>query len=248
MPKQKNRRSRAWGIDCRVEAGVGGVLAEARGLWKWYGRGEARVAALRGVSLQVRRGEMLAVVGPSGSGKSVLLMILGGVEAPDRGGVVVDGVEVSRLPPRARAAWRRRSVGFVFQFFHLVPTLTALENVLLAMELAGRPRGRGERLERARKLLAMVGLEGKESRFPGELSGGEQQRVAIARALAHEPLLVLADEPTANLDTENKLRVVELLREAADSGQTVVFATHDERLASSADRVVRLVDGRVVEG
>ncbi len=221
------------------------VVAEARGVWKWYGRGEARVYALKGVDVKVYRGEMLAVVGPSGSGKSVLLMILGGVEVPDKGEVLAGGVRLSSLPPGRRAAWRRANVGFVFQFFHLVPTLTALENVLLGMEIAGRPE-KGERLRRALELLDFVGLKGKENRFPGELSGGEQQRVAIARALGPSPLLVLADEPTANLDTANKRRVVSLLRKATELGVTVVFATHDASLASEADRIVELRDGEVV--
>ncbi|MCE4604789.1 MAG: ABC transporter ATP-binding protein [Aeropyrum sp.] len=224
------------------------VLARAEGLWKWYGRGEGRIAALKGVSLEVRRGELLAVVGPSGSGKSVLLMILGGVEIPDEGEVIVDGVRVSSLPGGRRAAWRRRNVGFVFQFFHLMPTLTALENVLLGMELAGRPKERSERIRRAKELLEFVGLKGKEDRFPGELSGGEQQRVALARALGPEPLLVLADEPTANLDTANKERVVSLLKAATERGATVVYATHDPSLAKIADRVVRIRDGEVVDG
>ena len=225
---------------------MGEVLARVEGVWKWYGSGGGRVAALKGGSFEVYRGEMLAIVGPSGSGKSVLLMIMGGVEVPDKGRVVVDGVEVSSLPGGRRASWRRRNVGFVFQFFHLIPTLTALENVVLGMELAGRPRGRRERVERARKLLEFVGLKGKEDRFPGELSGGEQQRVAIARALGPQPLLVLADEPTANLDTANKVRVVKLLRASTEMGVTVVFATHDPELARDADRIVMIRDGEVV--
>lgn len=223
------------------------VVAHVEGVWKWYGKGEGRVAVLKGVSIDVRRGEFLAIVGPSGSGKSTLLMILGGLEVPDEGRVVVDGVEVSSLPPGKRAEWRRRSVGFVFQFFHLVPTLTALENVVLAMDLAGRPQSRTERVWRARGLLRFVGLAGKEDRFPGELSGGEQQRVAVARALGPSPLLVLADEPTANLDSANKRRIVELLRRAADEGATIVFATHDADLAASADRIVYIKDGVVQE-
>ncbi len=222
------------------------VLARVEDVWKWYGRGEGRIAALKGVSFEVYRGEMLAIVGPSGSGKSVLLMIMGGVEVPDKGRVVVDGVEVSSLPGGKRASWRRRNVGFVFQFFHLIPTLTALENVVLGMELAGRPRGKRERIERARRLLEFVGLKGKENRFPGELSGGEQQRVAIARALGPQPLFILADEPTANLDTANKLRVVKLLRASTEMGATVVFATHDPDLARDADRIVMIRDGEVV--
>ncbi len=163
---------------------------------------------------------------------------------PTKGTVKVLGEEISGKGESWRRRWRRRNVGIVFQFFHLVPTLTALENVVLSMELAGTP---GDRRARARELLEFVGLRGKEDKYPPELSGGEQQRVALARALAHNPPLVLADEPTANLDYENKVRVVKLLREAASNGRTVVFATHDPELARGADRVIRILDGRVVE-
>jgi len=215
-----------------------------RDVWKSYRVGGAVHYALRGVSLEVERGEFVAVVGPSGSGKSTLIHLLAGLDVPDRGVVSVGGVVVSGMSERGRVAWRRRNVGIVFQFLHLVPVLTALENVLLPMELAGVPRS--ERRERAMQLLEFVGLAGKAGRLPSELSGGEQQRVAIARALAADPPLVLADEPTANLDSENKWRVVELLREASRRGKTVVFTTHDLEVAGVADRVVRLSDGRVV--
>ena len=215
------------------------------GVWKVYRLGLVEVPALRGVSFTVERGEFAAVVGPSGSGKSTLIFLAAGIEAPTRGRIVALGEEISSRGEGWRRRWRRRNVGVVFQFFHLIPTLTALENVMLAMELAGTHKGR--RKERAMELLEFVGLASKADRYPYELSGGEQQRVAIARALAHDPPLLLADEPTANLDTENKRRVVELLREAAGNGRTVIFATHDPDLARGADRVVRLVDGRVVK-
>jgi putative ABC transport system ATP-binding protein len=219
-------------------------FVEVRDVWKDYVVGRVRVTALRGVSLDVDSGEFLAVTGPSGSGKSTLIYLLSGLDVPTRGLIRVGGVEVSQLDQASRASWRRRSVGVIFQFFHLIPTLTALENVLLTMELAGVPAGK--RVERALELLEFVGLKDKAGRYPWELSGGEQQRVAIARAIAHNPPLILADEPTANLDYENKVRIVELLREVSNAGKTVVFATHDVELARRADRVVHLRDGVVV--
>ncbi|GBF09058.1 antimicrobial peptide ABC transporter ATP-binding protein [Aeropyrum pernix] len=203
--------------------------------------GRVSTTVLKGVSFTASKGEFLGILGPSGSGKSTLIMLLAGIDTPDKGKVVVDGVEVSSLPPGARSSWRRRNVGIVFQFFHLIPTLTALENLLLGMEVAGVRKDR----DRAIGLLRFVGLEDKADRFPAELSGGEQQRVAIARALAHNPKLLLADEPTANLDYENKIKVVKLLRMAADKGTTVVFATHDQHLVEEADRIVEVRDGRV---
>jgi len=219
--------------------------ARLEGVWKEYRVGKVVVQALRGVDLVIPRGRLVALVGPSGSGKSTLIHLLAGIDVPSRGRVVVDGDEVSSMGRGERLRWRRRKVGIVFQFLHLVPVLTALENVMLPMELAGVPRG--ERRERALRLLEFVGLADKADRLPSELSGGEQQRVAIARALAADPPIILADEPTANLDVENKRRIVSLLREAAGKGRTVVYSTHDMGLAGEADVVVRLVDGRVVE-
>lgn len=215
-------------------------LISLSGVVKRYGG----VEALRGVDLEVSEGEFLAVVGPSGSGKSTLISIIAGLDRPDEGRVVVLGREISTMSPSARARWRRRSVGIVFQFFHLFPLLTALENVMLPMRIAGTYRGR--RRERAMELLRLVGAEHVADRYPGEMSGGEQQRVAVARALANDPPLLLADEPTASLDVENKGRIVELLSRLHDMGKTVVLTTHDPGLASGATRVVRLVDGRVV--
>jgi putative ABC transport system ATP-binding protein len=228
----------------RIQGALAMGFVEVRDVWKDYVVGRVRVTALRGVSLDVDSGEFLAVTGPSGSGKSTLIYLLSGLDVPTRGLIRVGEVEVSRLDQARRASWRRRSVGVIFQFFHLIPTLTALENVLLTMELAGVPAGK--RVERALELLEFVGLKDKAGRYPWELSGGEQQRVAIARAIAHNPPLILADEPTANLDYENKVRIVELLREVSNAGKTVVFATHDVELARRADRVVHLRDGVVV--
>lgn len=210
-------------------------------VWKEYASGGARTWALRGVNLKVGRGEFVAVVGPSGSGKSTMLYLIAGIEVPTKGAVVVDGLDIGKLGEGERTSWRRRRVAMIFQFFHLIPTLTALENVMLGVELSGSG-GRTEAL----RALERVGLGEKAGRFPWELSGGEQQRVAIARAIAMSAPLVLADEPTAFLDRENKMKVMELLRELNKEGRTVIFTTHDMELARFAERVVRLSDGQVV--
>lgn len=211
-------------------------------VWKSYRSGRVVEDVLKGVSFTIEKGTFTAIVGPSGSGKSTIIFLASGIDVPTRGSVRVLGDEISGRSESWRRSWRRRNVGIVFQFFHLIPTLTALENVMLAMELAGK--GRDE--SRARDLLEFVGLGRKADNYPSELSGGEQQRVALARALAHDPPVILADEPTANLDYDNKVRVVGLLREVADRGKTVVFATHDPELARSSDAIVRVLDGRVV--
>ncbi len=218
-----------------------GAMVEVRDVWKEYRIGKVVVPALRGVSLDIGESEFVALVGPSGSGKSTLLYLIGGLDRPTKGSISVGGEDITGLSDSRLAMWRRRNVGIVFQFFHLIPVLTAYENVLLQAELAGLPKK--ERMERARELLEFVGLGDKMDRFPSELSGGEQQRVAIARALAGDPKLILADEPTANLDYTNKLRIVELLRKARELGKTVVFATHDTQLASYADRIISIRDG-----
>ncbi len=217
---------------------------QVRDVWKDYVIDKIKVTALRGVNLDVGKGEFVALAGPSGSGKSTLIYLLSGLDIPTRGSIVIGGVEISRLSSSSRALWRRRNVGVVFQFFHLIPTLTALENVLLPMELAGVPPAR--RVGRALELLEFVGLRDKAGRYPWELSGGEQQRVAIARALAANPPLILADEPTANLDYENKIKIVELLKEISRMGKTVMFATHDVELARIADRIAYIRDGMII--
>lgn len=208
---------------------------------KIYEIGKVKVEALRNVSFTIEKNEFISLVGPSGSGKSTLIYLLGGLDKPTSGSINVFGVEITSLNGSEILKWRRRNVGIVFQFFHLIPTLTAIENVVLAAELAGIPKS--ERIARAKELLDFVGLGDKLNRFPSELSGGEQQRVAIARALAGEPSLILADEPTANLDYSNKIRIVELLKKAKDLGKTVVFATHDVDLARYSDRVIKIRDG-----
>ncbi len=216
------------------------------GVSKTYGRGRTAVAALRGVSLEIRPGELIAVAGPSGSGKSTLLAIMGGLLTPDQGTVEVGGTDVTALPRGARARYRATKVGFVFQSLNLVPFLTARENLLLMASLAGIPRSQAR--QRAGALLTGLGLAGRERDLPGKLSGGEQQRVAIARALIHQPALLLADEPTASLDTERGLAVAGLLaRQVHERNIAGVLVTHDLRMAATADRIVRVADGLLTE-
>lgn len=213
-------------------------------LWKVYRVGGTEYPALRGVNLVVEEGEFLAVVGPSGSGKSTLLHIVGGLDRPTRGRVVVGGRDLAALSDDELAEYRNRDVGFVFQFFNLVPYLTAVENVELPLAIAGLPRA--ERRRRALKVLEELGLGDKAFKRPTELSGGEQQRVAIARALVTEPKLVLADEPTGNLDSSSAQVVVRAFRDVVDSrGITVVMVTHNVELTKFCDRVARLRDGRI---
>jgi len=214
-------------------------------VWKVYRLGYTRVYAIRGISLELYRSEFTAVVGPSGSGKSTLLHLIGGLDKPTRGRVVVDGVEISGLDERKLAEYRRRYVGFVFQQFHLIPRLTALENVEIAMMARGVPQS--ERRRRALELLEVVGLRDRAYHRPGELSGGEQQRVAIARALANNPKLLLADEPTGNLDSVTAHSLMKLFRRLVDEqGVTIIMVTHNLELVSYCDRVVKLRDGVVV--
>jgi putative ABC transport system ATP-binding protein len=218
---------------------------EAKGLAKTYRSEGVEVLALRGVDLVVDRGSLVAVTGPSGSGKSTLLHLLGGLERPTAGSVHVGGRRTDDLDERALALMRRTHVGFVFQAFNLVPSLSAQENVALPALLAGC--GTSDASARARTMLDAVGA-GERARFaPAHLSGGQQQRVAIARALVNEPDVVLADEPTGNLDTASAREVMRLLRTAADRGQAIVVVTHDPRVAAAADRVVTLRDGLVVD-
>jgi putative ABC transport system ATP-binding protein len=207
-----------------------------------YARGGAEVAALADVSLAVGRAEFVAVVGPSGCGKSTLLNLIGGVDRADAGRIVVCGLELSRAGEAELTHLRRRSLGVVFQAFHLVPNLTAEENVALPLALDGR-RDPG----RVRELLERVGLAARARHYPSELSGGEQQRVAVARALVHRPALLLADEPTGNLDSASGARVLALLEELRQGeGAALVLATHDRALVARAERVIELADGRVV--
>jgi putative ABC transport system ATP-binding protein len=208
-----------------------------------YGEGETAVHALRGITTSFPSGQFAAIMGPSGSGKSTLMHLLAGLDRPTTGSVVVDGSEVANLDDKALTRLRRDRLGFVFQAFNLVPVLTAEENILLPLTLAGKKPDR-EWLE---QLIAAVGLGDRLDHRPSELSGGQQQRVAVARALIHRPAVVFADEPTGNLDSASSDEVLGLLRQAADEfGQTVVMVTHDAHAASIADRIVVLSDGRVV--
>jgi len=221
-------------------------IVELQRVWKIYRMGQWRrieVEALRGVDLAVERGEFLAVMGPSGSGKSTLLHLMGCLDRPTKGRVLFEGQDVTRLGPSALARIRNRRVGFVFQSFNLFPALTALGNVELPMIFAGMPRA--ERIYRAQELLSRVGLGERAKHLPSELSGGEQQRVAIARALANSPDLLLADEPTGNLDTETGRGVLSLLSEANREGVTVAVVTHDPEVAEAAGRKLGLRDGRI---
>ena len=210
---------------------------------KHYPRGGEVVKALEGVDLRIDGPGMVAIVGPSGSGKSTLLHLIGAMDRPTRGEIIVADEVLNGLPDTALTRFRRRTVGFVFQSFNLIPNLSALENVTLPMEFA--KVGKAEREARARRLLDQVGLRHRLTHRPGELSGGEQQRVAIARALANDPPLILADEPTGNLDTESGQKIYELLQEVARE-RTVLVVTHAEPLAQLADRVLHIKDVRLV--
>ena len=222
-------------------------------LTKVYQSGGRPLTVLKEVTLEVEPGGFLAVIGPSGCGKTTLLGLLAGLDVPTSGTVAIDGQDLGRLGEDARARLRGEKVGFVFQTFQLIPTLTALENVQVPMELRGH-RGTGARAhsvdepaDRARDLLARVGLEGREHHYPTQLSGGEQQRVAIARAFANRPRILFADEPTGNLDLANGARIVALLEELnRESGTTLVLVTHDPALADRARRSIHLLDGAVV--
>jgi putative ABC transport system ATP-binding protein len=209
------------------------------------GRGAARVHILKGISLNVDRGEAVGLIGPSGSGKSTLLMTMAGLERPDSGKVIVDGTDLSGLDEDALARFRGRRIGIVFQSFHLVPTMTALENVALPLELAGE----SEAFERAEAELQAVGLGHRLHHYPAQLSGGEQQRVAIARAIVPNPAILVADEPTGNLDENTGGSIIDLLFALKrDRGATLVLVTHDLNLARLCDRMVRLRSGQVEAG
>lgn len=220
-------------------------ILEARGLTKKYQMGQRGVAALAGVDFAVEKGEFIAIMGPSGSGKSTLLHLIGGLDKPSTGEVALNGQSLSALNDNAVTLMRRRNIGFVFQFYNLLPTLTAEENICLPLLIDGKDlRPYRERLER---LLTLVGLEDRRHHKPEQLSGGEQQRVALVRALITEPAILLADEPTGNLDSKTGLVIMELLRQLCDElTQTIVLVTHDPRTASYAERVVFIRDGRIV--
>jgi putative ABC transport system ATP-binding protein len=221
------------------------VVLAAREVTKVYQLGEVEVRALRGVDLAICEGEILSIMGPSGSGKSTLMHIVGMLDTPTDGDVVVEGEEASHLTPNRLAELRNRKVGFVFQSFNLLPRTTAMANVELPLVYAGVSGA--ERVSRAREALEAVGLGDRMDHLPNQLSGGQQQRVAIARALVTRPAIVLADEPTGNLDSRSGIEVMALLQDLNDQGMTVVLVTHDDRVARHAQRIVHLKDGLIVE-
>ena len=221
-----------------------GIVVSARELTRRYGEGDTAVDALRGISLDVPRGDLTAVMGPSGSGKSTLMHILAGLDRPTSGEVAIDGTSIATLGDTELTKLRRKHIGFIFQFFNLLPMLTAEENIVLPLELAGR------KLDKAwvDEVIGKVDLSDRRTHRPSELSGGQQQRVAIARALISKPTVMFADEPTGNLDSHTSGEILELMRESVDAyGQTTVMVTHDARAAAIADRVLFLADGLIVK-
>ena len=219
------------------------TILETRDLKKYYGTGDTQVKALDGVELNIQQGEFVAIVGTSGSGKSTLLHMLGGLDRPTSGTVTVDGKDIFALKDEALTIFRRRKIGFVFQSYNLVPVLSVWENIVLPVELDGR------KVDEAyvEEVIATLGLEKKLRNLPGQLSGGQQQRVAIARALATKPAILLADEPTGNLDSRTSQDVLGLMKVTGQKfGQTMVMITHNEEIAQMADRIVRIEDGRIV--
>ncbi|HIP25730.1 MAG TPA: ABC transporter ATP-binding protein [Archaeoglobus profundus] len=221
-------------------------MIELINVTKVYKTGRFEVIALNNVSMKIEDGEFIAIMGPSGSGKTTLLNLIGCLDKPTKGKIIIDGVDTSQLTDKQLTELRRDKIGFIFQQYFLIPTLTALENVELPMIFKGIPRS--ERIRRAKELLSLVGLEKEINRMPNELSGGQQQRVAIARALANDPSILLCDEPTGNLDSKSGKIVMDLIKTLNEErGVTVVLVTHNLEVANYAERVVRIVDGRIVD-
>lgn len=217
-------------------------ILEVKNLYKVYGKGETEVKALNDVSFSVDKGEFVAIIGPSGSGKSTLLHILGGVDVPTSGSVVINGEDISKLNETALAIFRRRQIGLIYQFYNLIPILTVEENLTLPLRLDGRKPDKRQ----TDYLVKTLGLEERLNHLPNQLSGGQQQRVSIGRALINNPALMLADEPTGNLDSENSKEIVSLLRKFnKEQNQTVIIITHDERIALAADRIIEIEDGKI---
>jgi putative ABC transport system ATP-binding protein len=210
-------------------------------LSKTYSKGKIQVRALRNASITVRKGELLAIMGPSGSGKSTLLALIGTLEKATDGKIVLDGIDLSSVPEKQLPAVRREKIGFIFQNYNLIPTLSALENVELSMRFSRMPKK--ERQERARDLLDELGLGDRLNHKPSELSGGEQQRVSIARALANRPAVILADEPTGEVDSKTRDTIVRIFKELSEKGQTILVVTHDPEVAKECSRVLRITDG-----
>lgn len=219
-------------------------LIEVKNLSKVYGSGEAEVTALKNIDLNIEQGEFVAIVGPSGSGKSTLLHLLGGVDKPSSGEVIIKGESIYKLKEKELAILRRRKLGFVFQFFNLIPVLTAEENIEMPVLLDNGKIDKNYMNE----LLKLLGLEERRNHHPSELSGGQQQRVSIGRALANKPSIILADEPTGNLDSKTEQEVLGLLKVTSKKfNQTIVMITHNEQIAQMADRIIRIEDGKIVE-
>ena len=218
-------------------------ILEAKGVKKVYGEGENKVNALRGIDLEVEKGEFVAIVGTSGSGKSTLLHMLGGLDRPTEGEVIVEQKDISKLNDEKLTIFRRRKIGFVFQAYNLVPVLNVYENIVLPIELDGAGIDR----DFVKEIISTLGLSGKKESLPNQLSGGQQQRVAIARALAFRPAIILADEPTGNLDSKTGQDVLSLLKVSAEKySQTIVMITHNDEIAQLADRIIRIEDGLIV--
>jgi putative ABC transport system ATP-binding protein len=229
--------------DAAVPDQANGSAVFAKGLVRRYGEGDTSVEALGGVSLGIEAGRLTAIMGPSGSGKSTLMHLLAGLDTPTEGTVVIDGIDITTLSEKKLTLLRRETIGFVFQFFNLLPMLTAEENVTLPLDIAGEKIDR-EWLE---ELLEVVGIADRRNHRPAELSGGQQQRVAVARALVTKPKVLFADEPTGNLDSQSSKEVLALLRRSVDEwGQTIVMVTHDAGAAAMADRILFIADGRIV--
>ena len=219
-------------------------ILEVKNLSKIYGKGDTLVKAVDDVSFTVEQGEFVAIIGPSGSGKSTLLHIIGGVDTPTTGNVIIDGTDITKLKESPLSIFRRRQIGLVYQFYNLIPILTVEENLTLPLLLDGRKPNK----EQIDYLVGNLGLGYRLNYLPNQLSGGQQQRVSIGRALANNPALLLADEPTGNLDSENSKEIVALLRKFnREHNQTVIMITHDERIAQSADRIIAIEDGKIVK-
>jgi putative ABC transport system ATP-binding protein len=221
-------------------------IIELKDAWKIYQMGEVKVVALSGLNLAVQKGEFVSIMGPSGSGKSTAMNMIGCLDIPSKGVILLDGKDISKLRESDLAQIRGRKIGFIFQQFNLIPTLSALENIMLPMIFQGIPKD--ERLERAKKLLKMVELDDRMDHKPNELSGGQQQRVAIARSLSNDPEVILADEPTGNLDSKTGSTVMDFLKKLHEKeGKTIIMVTHDEDVAKNADRIEYLKDGKIIK-
>ena len=220
------------------------AVLEVNELTKKYGQGESEVIALDHVSFSVERGEFVAIIGASGSGKSTLMNLIGGIDVPTNGSVKIDGHEISKMKEDELAIFRRRNVGIIYQFYNLIPTLTAEENIALPWKLDGRKENR-KRLE---EILQMLGLEQRAKHLPGQMSGGQQQRVSIGRAFINEPAFILADEPTGNLDSKTSREIIDILKLTNQKyNQTLLLVTHDEKIALQADRIITIGDGKIIK-